>query len=300
MAKTNKNKRHPVATFIALGIIGVLSSCTFVLTALASGIVPSEVIALANSARTKASLAPFSANAQLTEAAQSKANDMIKNDYFAHTSPSGVEPWHWIKQAGYQYKAAGENLAINYTDTREQHEAWMKSETHRANILSTRYQEIGVAVVKGKIDGKESIVTVEMFGTPLVAVADQLTPAPPVIVPAPVEIKGVEMEVGVPLLSEEPVNMKEEIAPLMPEQKRGIPPAPIQPMLSLLLADVIWLPIAWAIALSLSTVVAPVLLISRAYAILMQKPEKSVVAVKKAETPEQTLPSMDGIHKALA
>lgn len=292
-----KHKKHPVATFVALGIIGVLSSCTFVFTALAAGMVPADVIALANGSRTKASLAPLSANAQLTEAAKSKANDMIKNDYFAHTSPKGVEPWYWIKQAGYQYKAAGENLAINYTDAKEQHEAWMKSETHRANILNTRYQEIGVAVVKGKIDGKESIVTVEMFGAPLVAVADQLAPVPPVVVPAP-EIKGVETEASAPLLQEE--LMKEEVMLLVPEQPFVIPITPIRPVLSELTPDAMWLSLAWAIVLSICAVVAPTLFVSRAYEILMQQSEKPapvVNVVKKAEVPEQVVSSMDGIHK---
>lgn len=298
MAQVQQHKKHSIATFVALGIIGVASSCTFVLTAFAAGMVPDDVIALANNSRTKAALAPLSENAKLSEAAKSKANDMIKNDYFAHTSPKGVEPWYWIKQAGYQYKAAGENLAINYTDAKEQHEAWMKSETHRANILNTRYQEIGVAVVKGKIDGKESTVTVEMFGAPLVAVADQLAPVPPVVAQAPVEVKGIETEATAPLLQEELI---QEAVSTVPKQQAVIPIAPIRPVLSELTPDTMWLSIAWAIVLSICAVVAPTLFVSRAYEILMQKSEKKapVVAVVKKETVALVLPSMDGINKAL-
>lgn len=192
MAQNISQKKRIAHAMVLLFIVGVASSCAFVMTAVASGIVPSEVITLANSARIKSGLNPLHENTKLAQAAQAKADDMIKNDYFSHTSPKGVEPWYWIKQAGYQYRAAGENLAINYTDATNQHNAWMKSETHRANIMNTRYQDIGVAVAKGKINGKESLVTVEYFGTPLYAVADQLSLVPPVVVSDPVSIKGAE------------------------------------------------------------------------------------------------------------
>lgn len=190
--KTIQKKSHGM---VPLVIVGVVASFVFAFNVVAAGMTPAEVIALANSARAKADLPALRENSLLAEAAKNKANDMIKNDYFAHTSPKGVEPWVWIKDTGYQYRAAGENLAINYTDATDQHEAWMKSETHRANILSNRYQEIGVAVTKGKIDGKESILTVEFFAAPLGAIADQTKSVPVVPVTAPVAVKGSETTV---------------------------------------------------------------------------------------------------------
>lgn len=180
-------------------MIGFLSSFVFVSTALASGIAPTDVIALANNSRAKEGLSPLSENPKLSTAAKHKAEDMLKNDYFAHTSPAGVTPWFWVQQVGYQYKAAGENLAINFTSALEQHSAWMKSTTHRANILNAQYQEIGVAVVKGKIDGKESVVTVEMFGTPLYGAVDRTAAIPPVVQQAPAAVKGTEIQTEVPL-----------------------------------------------------------------------------------------------------
>lgn len=290
-----KNKKHSIATFIALSVIGVASSFVFVFTAFAAGMVPDDVIALVNNSRTKATLSPLSANAKLTAAAKNKADDMIKNDYFAHTSPKGIEPWYWIKQAGYQYKAAGENLAINYTDAKEQHEAWMKSETHRANIMSTRYQEIGVAVVKGKIDGKESTVTVEMFGAPLVAVADQMAPVPPVAVPAPVAIKGVETEGTAPL----PEDLVKEAETVMPE-KQVIPIAPLRPALNSFVPDTKWLSFVFALLLLATLLITPTLFVVRAYRLLLRKSPKEVAVTTKVGTLEPTTLSVDGIHKMLA
>lgn len=200
-----KEKYHLHQTLIILPFIavGLLSLYSVVLTAWASGITPAAVIDLTNHARAEKSLPELRENPKLSQAARMKAEDMIKNDYFAHTSPTGIDPWHWLKQVGYGYKAAGENLAINFTNPKEQQNAWMKSETHRANILNAKYQEIGVAVVEGKIDGERSIVTVQMFGTPTVAVVDKTQAAVPAAKEATVpEIKGVESEESASLLNE--------------------------------------------------------------------------------------------------
>lgn len=122
------------------------------------------VIGLVNQARENRGIPQLKVDRQLSKAAQSKAEDMIKHNYFAHISPSGVTPWQWIGQSGYDYSFAGENLAINFTDPESQHQAFMNSEGHRKNILNENYQEIGVAVIKGKIDNRQTIVTVQEFG----------------------------------------------------------------------------------------------------------------------------------------
>lgn len=255
MAKTHTTTVHAI---LALTVIGVLSSFAFVTTVFAAGIVPSDVVALANSARAKAGLAPLTENAALSLAAKNKANDMLRHDYFAHTSPTGVAPWYWIKDAGYAYQAAGENLAINYTDARDQHEAWMKSETHRANIMNTRYREIGVAVVSGKINGKESIVTVEYFGTPVVAVTKEPAPVPVVPVSAPAEIKG-EAIVETPSL-----------APLAPTPL-NIPVVVSEEDRIITLLALVWI--------LFMTVLAPTLILGRALHFLLKAKEEGTVSV---------------------
>lgn len=197
--------------FIVIGLVLFMSLSTV----LASGISPQEVIALTNQSRTAAGLTVLSENKYLSQAASDKAEDMINNDYFAHTSPTGVGPWHWFKTAGYNYKYAGENLAVNYTNAEEQDSAWMKSETHRANILNPRYQDIGVAVVAGKVDGKETLITVELFGAPFVAVADQMV-APPLWPKELAAVKGVETE-ALP----QSISWAEKIAAVFPAEKIG-------------------------------------------------------------------------------
>lgn len=123
------------------------------------------IVELVNESRIKESLSPLLENARLSKAAAAKAEDMLQQDYFAHTAPSGKTPWFWIDKSGYNYQKAGENLAMNFTSVEAEHQAWMKSPLHQKNILNADFQEIGVAVKKGKIAGRETTVAVQMFGS---------------------------------------------------------------------------------------------------------------------------------------
>lgn len=270
---------HKTHAIMPLLLIGVVSSFVFVFTAWASGISPDQVIALANSARTKAGLATLSENPKLTLAAQSKAEDMIANDYFAHTSPTGVEPWYWVKQEDYSYKAAGENLAINYTNAIDQHDAWMKSPTHRANIMSERYQEIGVAVVQGKIDGKESTVTVQFFGQPLYAATDEATTPPPL--PVPVEVMGAETTLG----EGTPVVMGESLAPATMNAEKSL--SSLASLASL--AGTSWIELLLLLTLALVSFSTPIVFLAEAYMTLVtiriaKKADKKARSVSVIET----------------
>lgn len=132
-----------------------------------------------NSRRKEAGLTQLVINPQLSQAAAAKAGDMFTKNYWAHNSPDGKVPWDFIISSGYQYGIAGENLAKNFSDSRSVVSAWMASPTHRANVLKPGYREIGFAVVNGKLNGEETTLVVQMFGTPLSAAREkQLALAP--------------------------------------------------------------------------------------------------------------------------
>ncbi len=133
----------------------------------ASDLTPNAIIELVNNARKEASTRALARNDSLQKAAEEKAQDMLDNNYFAHVSPQGKSPWFWFESVGYDYNYAGENLAINYKNAEEEQTAWMNSPLHRKNILNPAYQEIGVAVKEGTIDGQKAIVAVQMFGSKL-------------------------------------------------------------------------------------------------------------------------------------
>jgi hypothetical protein len=102
----------------------------------------------------------------LDAAAQAKADDMAAKGYFSHTGPDGKEPWAWIKEAGYSYQYAGENLAVRFTDSADVVNAWMASPTHRANIVKPAYTEIGVGIAQGEFQGQPATYVVQYFGAP--------------------------------------------------------------------------------------------------------------------------------------
>lgn len=131
----------------------------------ASSIPPAAIIELTNKERLKAGLAPLKENRSLDEAAAAKAADMFSKNYWAHNSPDGVQPWTFILNSGYSYLHAGENLARDFRSPDGIVNAWMDSPSHKANLISSKYQDIGVAVVDGKINGVETTLVVQMFGT---------------------------------------------------------------------------------------------------------------------------------------
>lgn len=142
----------------------------------ASSITPAQVVDQTNQKRAEAGLAPLTLNGTLSQAALSKAQDMMTDQYWAHTAPDGTQPWDFIRSSGYRYSVAGENLARDFGDTSSMVAAWMASPTHRANILSSRYSEIGIAVVDGNLQGYETTLVVQMFGSPA-QVAGTVSPA---------------------------------------------------------------------------------------------------------------------------
>jgi len=155
-----------------------------------SAITPINIVELTNQTRGNLGLGELKANSLLAAAATAKANDIINNQYFAHTSPAGLNPWYWIDKAGYNYLYAGENLAIHYESAEDVTEGWLASPTHRANIVQPKYNDIGVGVAYGIFDGVESTVVVQMFGVPEVTpvpVAKSTSPAATNLAKAPVK-----------------------------------------------------------------------------------------------------------------
>jgi len=130
-------------------------------------ITPQNIIELTNESRVDFGLPELTSSPQLAVAALNKARDMMEKGYFAHFSPEGVSPWYWFAQADYNYSYAGENLAIRFSTAEGVTDAWLSSPAHKANIVSSSFTEIGVAVLTDGF-GEEGPATlvVQMFGSP--------------------------------------------------------------------------------------------------------------------------------------
>lgn len=123
-----------------------------------------KLIELTNIERQKNGLSPVSENEALDRAAALKAQNMFSENYWAHFAPSGKTPWDFILGSGYKFIYAGENLAKNFTSSDDVVKAWMASPTHRDNLLNSKYQDIGIAVAEGTLNGQKTILVVQEFG----------------------------------------------------------------------------------------------------------------------------------------
>lgn len=174
-----------------------------------------------NQQRIENGLQALKLNDKLSEAARRKASDMFASNYWAHINPvNGREPWYFFDAVSYDYRYAGENLARDFSTTVPMVKAWMNSPTHKDNIVSTRYQETGIAVVNGVLNGVETTLVVQLFGTKksAIAAAPQITntglqaEAQAIKIPAvlPAETENTSVSAHSPLLS--PFDLSKSLA----------------------------------------------------------------------------------------
>ena len=103
-----------------------------------------KVLELVNAERAKQGLKPLEMDESVRNVARLKSQDMKKNNYFSHTSPTYGTPFEMLKKYGISYKSAGENIAQGYQTPEQVVKGWMNSSGHRANILNASYTHIGI------------------------------------------------------------------------------------------------------------------------------------------------------------
>ena len=101
-----------------------------------------EVVRLVNAERAKAGLPALSMDRTVNAAAQVRAQEIVLS--FSHTRPNGANCFTALREAGVNYRGAGENIAYGQSSAQAVVNAWMNSEGHRANILNANFTAIGV------------------------------------------------------------------------------------------------------------------------------------------------------------
>lgn len=147
-----------------------------------------ELIDLTNQKRQAQGLEPLVYNESLSKAAMEKAKHMFAQNYWAHTSQDGTTPWYFIKNSGYGYVYAGENLARGFSSSTGVVEAWMDSPSHKENVLSPNYKDIGFAILQGKLLGEDTTLVVQMFGSQSGEAIAQAPDQAPTTAPAQVPV----------------------------------------------------------------------------------------------------------------
>lgn len=181
IGKHHKKSKHymkaywpylPISTIVGLGVFvnSLLPGAGAVLGA-NTDLSGTSLLSSTNQRREAANEQALNLNSQLTAAAQAKANDMVARNYWSHDTPDGKQPWSFITSAGYDYQAAGENLAYGFTSASAVLSGWMNSAEHRSNILDANYRDVGFGVAGSPNfhgSGPEVIV-VAMYAEPVSA-----------------------------------------------------------------------------------------------------------------------------------
>lgn len=118
-----------------------------------------EAIELLNEERVTAGRAPLAPSTGLADIALSHARDMYVNGYVSHVSPTTGGVRDRVEASGIRLAVAGENLALA-SSTRAVHDGFVKSESHRNNMLEPSYDRVGIAAVNGPY----GLMIVQVFG----------------------------------------------------------------------------------------------------------------------------------------
>lgn len=128
------------------------------------------MLCLTNYARAQVGEAALEEAPQLEESAADKGADVLACDSFSHTA-CGREFTYWMKATGYlsvECWRAGENLAWGaneYGSVASIFRAWLRSPTHRANVLGD-YAQVGINLQIGPLNGRKNVhVWTQHFGT---------------------------------------------------------------------------------------------------------------------------------------
>ena len=115
---------------------------------------------LINTVRVSNGLGALQANISLTDISRTRSNDMLSRNYFSHYTPDGKNVFNIMRECGVQFSAAGENLGqaipADIGTPEAFLDAWMKSPTHAANILQSKFGTIGVGMIE---NGDRRVVT---------------------------------------------------------------------------------------------------------------------------------------------
>lgn len=115
----------------------------------------SASLAIINSIRTVSqacggAVGALSWSDKLELAAAVHSNDMATNNYVAHTDAKGSRVGNRVRDAGYYYSYAGENIAAGQLNVGDvfalsDGQGWMSSSAHCKNIMTASHQKVALS-----------------------------------------------------------------------------------------------------------------------------------------------------------
>lgn len=123
-----------------------------------------EITRLTNEFRARQALNQLDEESALLRSSEDKVEHMVQYEYFAHVGPDGKDLSSFLLGANYDYQVGGENLAMGFATPKEIVNAWIDSPTHYANLVDTKYQDIGISMNYGEFDGFPTVYVAQHFG----------------------------------------------------------------------------------------------------------------------------------------
>ncbi|MCA9347634.1 hypothetical protein KC930_03605 [Candidatus Saccharibacteria bacterium] len=148
---------------ILVAVSGIFSF--FIMNSEASAISGYGIMAASNNERSARGLGQLSLNSQLNRSAQMRAQDIIENKYWSHVSPAGLGMEYFLNASGYPFYTASENLSRGYDSDYGVVAAWMASGSHRAAVLNSIVDEIGVGYAVGILDDELTTIVVAYYAS---------------------------------------------------------------------------------------------------------------------------------------
>ncbi|HEX5394914.1 MAG TPA: CAP domain-containing protein [Candidatus Saccharimonadales bacterium] len=144
--------------------------------AYATSMTTGGLLSSTNAARASNGVKSLKTNSKLQAAAQAKASDMAKRNYWSHYTPDGKSPWTFVVAQGYSYQKLGENLAAGFSDEQATIDGWMASAPHRENLLDKDFTEVGFGYANNpnytSAGGGPMTIVVAFYGKPQVLAAE--------------------------------------------------------------------------------------------------------------------------------
>lgn len=103
-----------------------------------------QVFDLVNQYRNQQGLASLSYRTDLQSAVDQRAQEITTS--FSHTRPNGQQFYSILTESGIRYQSVGENIAYGQRNASAVMTAWMNSQGHRQNILSSNYSGMAVGL----------------------------------------------------------------------------------------------------------------------------------------------------------
>lgn len=155
-------------SILSLAIFTTTSRSTEQVLSDATDISANSLLEETNEIRLENGSADLEFSELLGNAAQNKADDMAKRDYWSHGTPDGKQPWQFIHNQGYRYSVASENLAFGFNSATEAINAWMKSGSHKEVMLDKAVNDVGFGIstsLNYQNKGAQTII-VAMYASP--------------------------------------------------------------------------------------------------------------------------------------